>query len=595
MLRVRKSFVMGLAFMPLLLGVPVWAQESPANVRSASQLPPTQKLQGAVIDTSGALAAACSKDELNTETVAVQISSFLFTRLSRDGLRAEEMKFTKDEALRIKRAVRQALAVPESKESLAGTYTLCQLRLAARAVAQELWSGRSPIGAQVIIPKQDITDERLEFQIIVGNMELPRVSFACEKALQKCEPTRAGDALKHRALDVAMALLADKVGLPVTVEEVERVALLVGEVTDTTVKANIEPGAELLGTGLDFQITPNIRNYSLGLQFDNLGSRYTGVFQATTSFKYDGALSIGDRTSGSYTGSESGSAFNSYTLTYDRPLGNRGLRAGIYLASTDYAIAGTFSALGSTGNADVNGIYLNSPIKRQSDLRSELSIGYNKVKLSDNTIVTSSNRSLQILWADFRGLAIDDSGSYSWGIGGTLGQWSSASAAFTNLAPKSNAGSYNILNIDFKRQQNLSPTWDATLSGKGQVASTNLDNYHKFALAGIRGVRAFPVGEISGDEGYILRTDIGYRLNSERHTSRVSAFYDFGRVRINNSPLSSGINVVNIAGAGVQLETVFARNMTLTAFWAKPLGGDRTASVADNGGSRLGAVFRLTH
>jgi hypothetical protein len=70
----------------------------------------------------------------------------------------------------------------------------------------------------------------------------------------------------------------------------------------------------------------------------------------------------------------------------------------------------------------------------------------------------------------------------------------------------------------------------------GQTASKNLDSSEKFSLGGINGVRAYPQGEASGDEGY--RGTVELRHNVMPNV-QATVFYDWGKVTINRNPFGA--------------------------------------------------------
>ena len=52
---------------------------------------------------------------------------------------------------------------------------------------------------------------------------------------------------------------------------------------------------------------------------------------------------------------------------------------------------------------------------------------------------------------------------------------------------------------------------DLQILGSMQLANKNLDSSEKFTLGGIGGVRAYPSGEASGDEGRKISFDLKYK------------------------------------------------------------------------------------
>ena len=99
--------------------------------------------------------------------------------------------------------------------------------------------------------------------------------------------------------------------------------------------------------------------------------------------------------------------------------------------------------------------------------------------------------------------------------------------------------------------QRLSDTAVLSFAISGQQANKNLDSSEKFSLGGANGIRAYPQGEASGDEGQRatleLRQAFGQGLQG-------TVFYDFGRIKLNKTPFGSpAANSRTLAGAGVGL------------------------------------------
>ncbi|MEQ1854270.1 MAG: ShlB/FhaC/HecB family hemolysin secretion/activation protein, partial [Chthoniobacteraceae bacterium] len=83
----------------------------------------------------------------------------------------------------------------------------------------------------------------------------------------------------------------------------------------------------------------------------------------------------------------------------------------------------------------------------------------------------------------------------------------------------------------------------------------------RFSLGGSSGVRAYPVGEASGDEGYVFTAEYRYimpGLKVKGADVTISGFYDQGSVRVEKDLVSgdqqrNGVNEITLAGAGVGL------------------------------------------
>ncbi|EWS62536.1 Heme/hemopexin transporter protein HuxB precursor [Hydrogenophaga sp. T4] len=89
------------------------------------------------------------------------------------------------------------------------------------------------------------------------------------------------------------------------------------------------------------------------------------------------------------------------------------------------------------------------------------------------------------------------------------------------------------------RVQQVTASTSFMASVAGQVASTNLDSSEKMQLGGMYGVRAFPEGEASADQGAVLTLEARQLLPlSERvpGQAQLVAFVDAGSVTLNKNP-----------------------------------------------------------
>ena len=94
-------------------------------------------------------------------------------------------------------------------------------------------------------------------------------------------------------------------------------------------------------------------------------------------------------------------------------------------------------------------------------------------------------------------------------------------------------GSFAKGTLDLTTVQQLGGPFDALLKISGQLAGTNLDSSEHIYLGGARGVRAYPQGEASGDEGLLGTLELRYHTKLPGLT--LSLFYDAGTVHLENN------------------------------------------------------------
>ena len=120
-----------------------------------------------------------------------------------------------------------------------------------------------------------------------------------------------------------------------------------------------------------------------------------------------------------------------------------------------------------------------------------------------------------------------------------------------------------------------------------QFASLNLPSAEKISLGGPnggQGIRAYPVGEASGDEGYVgtleaRYTNPAWKLGNA--STIVSAFYDFGGVTISKNPIAGVNNKRNLAGAGLGVTLGKEGDFTVRASMAWRVSSEKPLSDAD--------------
>jgi outer membrane protein assembly factor BamA len=73
-----------------------------------------------------------------------------------------------------------------------------------------------------------------------------------------------------------------------------------------------------------------------------------------------------------------------------------------------------------------------------------------------------------------------------------------------------------------------------TLSLNGQAANKNLNSSERFSLGGANGVRVYPRGEVSGDQGFLVSAELHWALPG--YGWQLATFFDAGRVIISKDP-----------------------------------------------------------
>ncbi|MEN6565375.1 MAG: ShlB/FhaC/HecB family hemolysin secretion/activation protein, partial [Veillonellales bacterium] len=142
--------------------------------------------------------------------------------------------------------------------------------------------------------------------------------------------------------------------------------------------------------------------------------------------------------------------------------------------------------------------------------------------------------------------------------------------------------------LDWHRQQAVAPNLNLAVHFTGQTANRNLDSSEKLFLGGADGVRAFPQGEASGDEGYLISGELQWLLpglSDSKNTVSLAGFYDYGSVMVNKHPWAgAGDNRRSLMGAGLGIRWAHSREYALRLDYAWKIGDEAATSGSDKTG-----------
>jgi hemolysin activation/secretion protein len=444
-----------------------------------------------------------------------------------------------------------------------GRYDLSGLKALASRITAYYHAHDYPF-ARALIPAQAMEDDTLEIMVVEGRYGAFTVDSPderAESALGFMAPLKHGDIIKGQPLERAALILDDQPGYSVT--------------------PIIRPGQET-GTGdLALRLRRDQR-FGGSIGTDNHGNRYTGRMRGQLNLYADSPFLLGDQVTLNTLYTEENMWFGS--AGYNAPLGYSGLRGQLGYAHTYYELGKQFAALDAHGTAQVASAGLSYPFVRSQKTNLSLSVIYQHKWLNDEQEVAGttdkkSSDSLPVTMNfdrrdSFLGGGLTY-GALSW-THGILDLDSGLSAA--DAATARSKGTFDKLNLDIARLQ-ATPLEALTLYARasGQLARDNLDSSEDFGLGGPNGVRAYPVGEAYGDEGWFAQTEIRYSLESVTPY----LFYDYGQSKTNHDTWAAGDNTRSIAGAGLGLRATYKGiSADASAGW-RTVGGDPQSDDKD--------------
>ncbi|NMG68042.1 ShlB/FhaC/HecB family hemolysin secretion/activation protein [Azoarcus indigens] len=442
--------------------------------------------------------------------------------------------------------------------------TLTELQEGAGRITRHYRERGYPL-ARAYLPAQDIGDDGMVRIAVLeghyGEVRVERHGRISNAAVAPLAALRPGDAVRAAPLEHSLLLLQETPGVEV--------------------ESTLRPGATVGTTDLLVEVRPGPL-LSGAIDADNFGNRYTGAYRLGATVNLDSPLGLGDRLTLRAMGSDEDQRY--YRAAYQLPVGPLGTRLGLSYSDMDYQLARDFDMLDARGNARIFAVQLAQPLVRARDFSLSAGLEYADKRLRDEIglFASRNDKRSQVLTASLSGTSRDDwlgGGVNSFALElahGRLQLDDEALRLLDSLTARSRGG-FTKLNPSLLRLQRLDERFSFYAQLQGQWADGNLDSSEKFSLGGAYGVRAYPQGEASGDEGWLARLELRYALSP---AWQLAAFADHGAVRINKKPWSEGDNHRQLSGAGISASWS-DRDWQLNAMAAWKLGGERPESDSD--------------
>ncbi|MDP2816983.1 MAG: ShlB/FhaC/HecB family hemolysin secretion/activation protein [Polaromonas sp.] len=450
--------------------------------------------------------------------------------------------------------------------SLVGSeQTLSQLNAAARRITA-YYRARGFAVARALLPAQDITSGAVTILVIEGRVSSSRVSNTSRlpDALVNSyiAEVKPGDVIRSSQIDRGILLLQDTPGI-------------------ASSRATLQPGASVGTSELLIEVTP-APLLTGSATLDNYGSRYTGEYRVGGNFALAGPLGRGDQLSFSALTSGSGLSFG--RIAYQIPVGSDGLRLGAAYFDTRYKLGREFALLEAQGSANSTSVFAAYPFIRSPAKNLSGTLSFESKNLNDkvNATATTTDKKIGLTGLGLSGNLQDafmGGGINSFDLGAVMGNLNiaSAGALAIDAASAQTNGSYSKVTYGLSRLQRINNSTLVSVSLNGQQASKNLDSSEKFSLGGPTGVRAYPGGEASGDEGFKGTLEVRHSFTQ---VWQGTVFYDVGEVTINKRPFGVPASPAKraLAGAGVGINASLAA-LQLKASLAWRTHGGQAASI----------------
>ncbi len=312
-------------------------------------------------------------------------------------------------------------------------------------------------------------------------------------------------------------------------ESLEGALYNINEMYGVKVSGALSPGSEEGTSDLDIRLTPG-KSSTFTLYTENYGSKTSGRYRYGLQASLLGIGSTGGRvTLGTLI---SNSNLHNYNLGWDMPVGHSGTKLGLRCSRMDYELGSIFSQLGAEGIANTVSLYGTTPLWRTAKNTALVTYGVDYRKLEDEYRLVGLNleKHSHVFHAGLDGM-VRNGNQTALHYNCTLYTGSiSADSDWSEIMGRQagTLGAFTKGVIDITGMQRLGKNYDVLVKFQGQKASRNLDGSERIYLGGAQGIRAYPQGEGSGDEGCLGTIELRYHTPLDGLV--LSTYYDAGHV-----------------------------------------------------------------
>jgi len=428
--------------------------------------------------------------------------------------------------------------------------------------------------ARAYLPKQDVSSGIIEIALIQGTSDGSLIIKRDQKARVREQTLRN---IAEKAVSPGQALSEQKL---------ERSILLMNDLPGVTARAALAPGTTPGSTGIQVDVSEGPL-FSGSIWGDNYGNRYTGEWRGNGMVSLNDPLRYGDQLSLLATGAE---GLTQGRIAYLFPLTSSGLKANLAYTPMHYKLIGDLSGLEMDGWSHTANVGLSYPLLRSRTINLTTTLGYEYKALTDSAFdVDIRDRKLHSGTLGLNGDNYDTflGGGYTTvNVSATTGTMHEDIA---NISITNTEGSYTRFNVGLARLQRLADRTTINISYSGQFSFNNLDSSEKFNLGGPNGIRAYPVGEASGDEANLFNADLRYDLPlpTTWGSLQLSGFYDAGQINLHKQQWVNCVNTATnknnywLQGAGLGLMYAYKDIFSLKTSWAHVIGDNPGRSTTD--------------
>ena len=411
--------------------------------------------------------------------------------------------------------------------------------------------------AAAYIPNQTAVNRKLTINIEPGRYG--KIKLDNESGLRSqiakgiINGLKEGDIIKKRSLETALYNLRDLFG-------VEAIGIL-------------SPGDKPGTSNLTVRMVDGKKN-SLILYAENYGNQSAGRYRYGLQEILHNSFDTGEKINLGFL--VSNQRQHNYNINYEMPIGHSAAKAGIGFSRSDYEPGNVFRTFGAKGRASTYSLYGRTPIWNTFASSFFVTYGYNYRDITDE--LTRYNFSWKKHSHAFNvgaeGVLRGKTDKISYNVNITTGTLTPTSAAAELIADAGGTkGHFTKGTFDLVGVHEFGKGFDVMMKLSGQKSANNLDSSEHIYLGGAHGVRAYPQGEASGDEGIIGSAEFRYHTPLKGLT--LSIYYDAGHVRIGKS---GGEGNMTLKGWGLGLAYTRPGDLFARLDYASRIGSDELMS-----------------
>ena len=376
---------------------------------------------------------------------------------------------------------------------------------------QRFYRNRGYLLASVYVPAQKVSSGTIRLEIIEGRI----ASVQIEGELESYEPK-----FLLEMFDVS------NVGEIVSSDLLEQKILSVNALPGLEARTVIVPGNDY-GTS-DLYVQAIEDPVSAVIRVNNYGRRSLGENRVEAGWLYVNPFSQGDQINLSAIVAED-SRMNYLRADYDALVTNSGMRAGASVSMFEYDVDaeeinlfGVLEGDGTNFRAFVSYPFI---LQQRNKLDFSVAVRTNETGEEGSLAVSTDTRTIDLLDLSLRWQPAHDNGSFS-------DMTVTYTSNFKDNEDGSESDAVNSkVTLDYRFIVPFAATWFTQLHFNLVSSADPLPDVERYRLGGPGNIRAYPATEIAGDEGHMIRVDVGKRFKWGDKTTIIGrVFADTGEV-----------------------------------------------------------------